>query len=81
MYDSQSGMLLQSLKGIPLLVISLAWTLILLSNAGHKDAVHCLSYSKDGKRFASGGADKNVIIWTNNYDAILKYRYQSSFKY
>ena len=30
-----------------------------------QDAVYCVSYSFDGKRFASGGADKTVIIWTN----------------
>ena len=26
-----------------------------------------------GKRFASGGADKCVIIWTNKLEGILKY--------
>lgn len=40
---------------------------------GHKDTVYCVAFSKDGKRFASGGADKNVIIWTSSMDAILKY--------
>ena len=33
--------------------------------AGHKDAVYCVAYSRDGKRFASGGADKTIIIWTH----------------
>jgi WD40 repeat protein len=33
-------------------------------NAGHKDSVYCVAYSRDGKRFASGGADKTIIIWT-----------------
>ena len=32
---------------------------------GHKDTVYCVAYSKHGKKFASGGADKQVIIWTN----------------
>jgi intraflagellar transport protein 122 len=40
---------------------------------GHKGAVHCVSYSSDGKRFASGGADKQVIIWTSEAEGILKY--------
>ena len=31
---------------------------------GHKDTVYCVAYARDGKRFASGGADKCVIIWT-----------------
>ena|SRR6218665_2050378 len=40
---------------------------------GHKESVLCLSFSHDGKRFASGSADKQVIIWTNKMEAILKY--------
>jgi intraflagellar transport protein 122 len=41
---------------------------------GHKDTVHCVAYSRDGKRFASGGADNTVIIWTSKAEGILKYR-------
>jgi intraflagellar transport protein 122 len=41
----------------------------------HKDAVICVAYAKDGKRFATGSADKQVIIWTNKLEGILKYRY------
>ena len=40
---------------------------------GHKDTVYCVNYARDGKRFASGGADKCVIIWTNKLEGILKY--------
>jgi len=40
---------------------------------GHKDTVYCVAYAKDGKRFASGSADKSVIIWTNKLEGILKY--------
>jgi intraflagellar transport protein 122 len=32
---------------------------------GHKDTVFCLSYAKDGQRFASGGADNSVVIWSS----------------
>ena len=42
---------------------------------GHKDTVYCVAYAKDGKRFASGSADKSVIIWTNKLEGILKYTY------
>lgn len=39
----------------------------------HKDVVYCVNYAKDGKKFASGSADKTVIIWTNKLDGLLKY--------
>ncbi|KAL1117127.1 hypothetical protein AAG570_004455 [Ranatra chinensis] len=45
---------------------------------GHKDAVYCVCYSKDGKRFASGSADKNVIIWTSKLEAVLKYSHNEA---
>lgn len=40
---------------------------------GHKDVIYALSYAKDGKKFASGGNDKSVIIWSNKFEGILKY--------
>lgn len=40
---------------------------------GHRDTVYSVCYSRDGKRFASGSADKNVIIWTSKLEGILKY--------
>ena len=46
---------------------------LLSSIPGHKDTVYCVAYAKDGKRFASGSADKCVIIWTNKLEGILKY--------
>lgn len=30
-----------------------------------QDAVYCVAYAHNGKRFASGGADNTVIIWTS----------------
>ncbi|XP_014246043.1 intraflagellar transport protein 122 homolog [Cimex lectularius] len=40
---------------------------------GHKDNVYAVDYSNDGKRFASGSGDKNVIIWSNKLEGVLKY--------
>lgn len=40
---------------------------------GHKDTVYAVSYAYDGKKFASGGADKCVIVWSNKLDGLLKY--------
>ena len=31
---------------------------IIGSLKGHRGSVYCVAYSRDGKRFASGGADK-----------------------
>ncbi|KAL7290018.1 hypothetical protein TKK_0015748 [Trichogramma kaykai] len=45
---------------------------------GHKDIVYCVCYAKDGKKFASGGADKTVIIWTSKLEGILKYSHNES---
>ncbi len=41
---------------------------------GHKETVYCLSYSKDGNNFASGGADKMVIIWTAELEGSLRFQ-------
>lgn len=40
---------------------------------GHKDTVYAVAYANDGKKFASGGADKCVIVWTSKLDGMLKY--------
>ncbi|XP_063093832.1 intraflagellar transport protein 122 homolog isoform X2 [Cavia porcellus] len=47
---------------------------------GHKDTVYCVAYAKDGKRFASGSADKSVIIWTSKLEGILKYSHNDSIQ-
>lgn len=40
---------------------------------GHKENVVCVAYARDGKKFASGSTDKQVIIWTSKMEGILKY--------
>uniref|UniRef100_A0A1B6JCB8 Intraflagellar transport protein 122 homolog n=2 Tax=Proconiini TaxID=565685 RepID=A0A1B6JCB8_9HEMI len=45
---------------------------------GHKDSVYCVCYAKDGKRFASGSADKTVIIWTSKLEGVLKYNHSDA---
>ncbi|XP_053684288.1 intraflagellar transport protein 122 homolog [Sabethes cyaneus] len=51
---------------------------IISSLKGHKDTVHCVAYARDGKKFASGSADKTVIIWTNKLEGLLKYSHSDS---
>lgn len=45
---------------------------------GHKDTVYCVCYARDGKKFASGGADKCVIVWTSKLEGILKYSHNEA---
>ncbi|XP_014288077.1 intraflagellar transport protein 122 homolog isoform X2 [Halyomorpha halys] len=45
---------------------------------GHEKTVYCVDYGKDGKRFASGSADKNVIIWTSKLEGILRYNHNDA---
>lgn len=47
---------------------------------GHRDTIYCVTYAHDGKRFASGGADKTVIIWTNKGEGFLKYQHNDSIQ-
>ncbi|CAM9409830.1 unnamed protein product [Pylaiella littoralis] len=51
---------------------------LLNSLRGHKDSVLTVDYAKDGKHFASGGADHTVIIWTSEAEGVLKYTHNES---
>jgi len=46
----------------------------------HKDAVYALAYCRDGTRFASGSADKTVVIWTDKYQPLLRYTHNESIQ-
>lgn len=39
----------------------------------HKDCIYALAYSRDGQRWASGGADNNVVVWSAEGVGLLKY--------
>ncbi|CDW52620.1 intraflagellar transport protein 122 [Trichuris trichiura] len=47
---------------------------------GHKDTVYCIVYAVGGERFATGSADKNVIIWTEQHEGILKFNHSDSIQ-
>ncbi|KAJ0399949.1 hypothetical protein ATCC90586_002140 [Pythium insidiosum] len=53
---------------------------LLHSLKGHKGVVYTVDYAHDGKRFASGGADNTVIIWTDKAEGILKYTHNDSIQ-
>lgn len=79
-YETSDGALIQPLKGDYLKdfnynVLYFCNVILSFCILGHKDTVYCVCYAKDGKKFASGGADKSVIIWTSKLEGILKYSY------
>lgn len=47
---------------------------------GHKDSVYCVAYSRDGKRFASGAADKTVIVWSAKAEGLVKYTHNETIQ-
>lgn len=42
--------------------------------------MYAVAYAHNGRRFASGGADNTVIIWTSNAEGILKYTHNDSIQ-
>nr|XP_033484613.1 intraflagellar transport protein 122 homolog isoform X1 [Epinephelus lanceolatus] len=66
--------------GLRVLVYDVAEGAIIQPLKGHKDIVYCVAYAKDGKRFASGSADKSIIIWTSKLEGILKYTHNDSIQ-
>eukprot|EP00357_Protocruzia_adherens_P030527 CAMPEP_0114984012 /NCGR_PEP_ID=MMETSP0216-20121206/7032_1 /TAXON_ID=223996 /ORGANISM="Protocruzia adherens, Strain Boccale" /LENGTH=1227 /DNA_ID=CAMNT_0002346085 /DNA_START=54 /DNA_END=3737 /DNA_ORIENTATION=- len=47
---------------------------------GHKESVYCVTYAHDGRRFASGGADKQVVIWSSSGEGILRYSHNDTIQ-
>ncbi|CAL2039674.1 unnamed protein product [Caenorhabditis brenneri] len=40
---------------------------------GHKDLVYTVAWAHDGEMFASGGADRVVILWNEKHEGTLRY--------
>lgn len=53
---------------------------LLHSLKGHRGAVYCVTYSADGKKFASGAADNTIIIWSDRGEGTLKYSHNDSIQ-
>ena len=81
-YDTSDGKSLRfsSLGFVCLSILSYFSGSLIQPLKGHKDTVYCVAYARDGKRFASGGADKCVIIWTNKLEGILKYSHNDAIQ-
>ena len=47
----------------------------------HEVNVYCVAFHPNGKQFASGGGDKNVMLWNRNGQGILKYSHNYSIEH
>ncbi|CAB3406016.1 unnamed protein product [Caenorhabditis bovis] len=45
---------------------------------GHKELVYTVDWSHDGETFASGSADKSVILWTEQHEGTLKFTHSDA---
>lgn len=82
-YDTADGAIIQPLKGHKDIVYCVAYAKDGTELPSHMYTTfpfighHCyltkLLHSSAGKRFASGSADKSIIIWTSKLEGILKY--------
>jgi intraflagellar transport protein 122 len=66
--------------GAEILVYSTSTGELLKSLRGHKSTVYTLDWSYDGSCFASGGADKQVILWRASFEPFLKYSHLESIQ-
>ena len=77
---SPDGTRLLAAVGTRILVYNSADGVLIDSLRGHKGTVFCLAYSPVGNRFASGGADKTVVIWTHEMEGVLKFTHNESIQ-
>ena len=77
-FNAGSGEQLHSLKGHKDQVLALASSNRMSSVHTVFLQVHCVSWSRDGAFFASGGADKSVIIWQSSGEGLLKFAHSDS---
>ncbi|KAL8275962.1 hypothetical protein Esti_000078 [Eimeria stiedai] len=60
------------------LVVDAASSATLHTLAGHKGEINAVAFAADGKRFASGGSDKQVILWTASGELLRRFTHSGS---
>ncbi|KAJ3323550.1 hypothetical protein HDV06_001574 [Boothiomyces sp. JEL0866] len=75
----QDGSKVVAAAGSELLIYNAVEGNLIKALKAHKDSVICLSPLL-GDGFASGGADKQVIIWSNVFQGILKYSHSDTIQ-
>ncbi|KAK7201717.1 intraflagellar transport protein 122 [Novymonas esmeraldas] len=77
---SPSGDFVVASCGVRVLVYAASTGTLLHSLKGHQNTIYCVDYAADGKRFASGGADRTVIVWSSKGEGIVKYQHKESIQ-
>ncbi|KAG5465400.1 hypothetical protein CUR178_00103 [Leishmania enriettii] len=77
---SPSGDYVVASCGVRVLVFAASTGTLLHSLKGHQNTVYCVDYAYDGKSFASGGADRTVIVWSSKGEGIVKYQHKESIQ-
>ncbi|GET93166.1 hypothetical protein, conserved [Leishmania tarentolae] len=77
---SPSGDYVVASCGVRVLVYAASTGTLLHSLMGHQDTIYCVDYSSDGKNFASGGADRTVIVWSSQGEGIVKYQHTEAIQ-
>lgn len=50
---------------------------IILDNVKVNVQVYSVAFSHTGERYASGSQDRSVIIWSEQHEGLLKYRFST----
>lgn len=77
---SPDGAQLIVAAGTHVLVYQSETGIFIQSLRGHKEPVYTVDYAMDGKKFASGGMDKTVIVWSSKMEGTLKYTHSESIQ-
>ncbi|CAM43864.1 conserved hypothetical protein [Leishmania braziliensis MHOM/BR/75/M2904] len=77
---SPSGDYVVASCGVRVLVYAASTGTLLHSLKGHQNTIYCVDYAADGKHFASGGADRTVIVWSSKGVGVVKYQHRESIQ-
>ncbi|KAL8448240.1 hypothetical protein Emag_004008 [Eimeria magna] len=64
--------------GCCVLVVDAASSATLHTLGGHKGEINAVAFAVDGKRFASGGSDKQVILWAASGELLRRFTHSGS---
>ncbi|GAA30881.2 intraflagellar transport protein 122 homolog [Clonorchis sinensis] len=79
--DSEDGTILVVAAGSSLLIYGAEDAELRKTLKGHRDTIYAVDWSHDGKYFASGSADKCVVIWkASSLEGLVKYKHNDAIQ-